>query len=68
MKDADKSNHEAWDDKFHHLLWQLQEYQEAKDHPQAQVVNIEVEELFVNTPNLHKFALTSSGSNNASSL
>ncbi|TVY49076.1 Alpha-taxilin [Lachnellula cervina] len=46
LKDSDKSNHDAWDDKFHHLLWQLQEYQEAKDHPQAQVVNIEVEELF----------------------
>ena len=29
------------------MLWQLQDYQEAKDHPQAQVVNIEVEELFV---------------------
>lgn len=29
------------------VLWQLQDYQDAKDHPQAQVVNIEVEELFV---------------------
>ncbi|RDL41205.1 Uncharacterized protein BP5553_01184 [Venustampulla echinocandica] len=46
MVDAEKSNHESWDEKFRQVLWQLQDYQEAKDHPQAQVVNIEVEELF----------------------
>jgi hypothetical protein len=47
LQDAEKSNHTAWDEKFRQVLWQLQDYQEAKDHPQAQVVNIEVEELFV---------------------
>jgi hypothetical protein len=31
------------------MLWQLQDYQEDKDHPQAQVVNIEVDELYVTT-------------------
>ncbi|PVH78226.1 hypothetical protein DL98DRAFT_516893 [Cadophora sp. DSE1049] len=46
MQDAEKENHAAWDEKFKQVLWQLQEYQEAKDYPQAQVVNIEVEELF----------------------
>lgn len=29
------------------MLWHLQDYQEANDHPPAQVVNIEVEELSV---------------------
>jgi urocanate hydratase len=29
------------------MLWQLQDYQEDKDHPQAQVVNVEVDELYV---------------------
>lgn len=51
MQDAEKENHAAWDEKFKQVLWQLQEYQEAKDYPQAQVVNIEVEELFVAPPN-----------------
>jgi len=46
MQDTEKSNRAAWDDKFQQLLWQLQDYQEAKDNPQAQVVNMEVEELF----------------------
>ncbi|KAI9046559.1 hypothetical protein LZ554_009304 [Drepanopeziza brunnea f. sp. 'monogermtubi'] len=46
MQDAEKDNHAAWDDKFKQVLWQLSEYQEAKDYPQAQVVNIEVEDLF----------------------
>lgn len=46
LQDAEKDNHAAWDEKFKQVLWQLQDYQEAKDHPQAQVVNIEVEELF----------------------
>jgi len=27
------------------MLWQLQDYQEDKENPQAQVVNIEVDEL-----------------------
>jgi hypothetical protein len=28
------------------VLWQLQDIQEEKDNPQAQVVNIEVDELY----------------------
>lgn len=52
MQDAEKENHAAWDEKFKQVLWQLQEYQEAKDYPQAQVVNIEVEELFVTLSSL----------------
>jgi hypothetical protein len=47
MQDTEKANRAAWDDKFQQVLWQLQDYQDAKDHPQAQVVNIEVEELYV---------------------
>jgi hypothetical protein len=47
MQDTEKANRISWDDKFQQLLWQLQDYQEAKDHPQAQVVNMEVEDLWV---------------------
>ncbi|CZT02546.1 hypothetical protein WAI453_002084 [Rhynchosporium graminicola] len=46
MSDAEKDNHAAWDEKFKLVLWQLQEYQEAKDYPKSQTINIEVEELF----------------------
>lgn len=34
------------------MLWQLQDYQEDKDHPQAQVVNVEVDELYVGSRRL----------------
>jgi hypothetical protein len=47
MQDTEKANRISWDDKFQQMLWQLQDYQEAKDHPQAQVVNMEVEDLCV---------------------
>lgn len=47
MGDSAKSNHDAWDEKFRQLLWQLQDYQDAKDHPLAQVIDVGVEELFV---------------------
>lgn len=43
--DAEKQNHEDWDAKYEDMLWQMEDYQEEKDHPQAQVVNIEIEEL-----------------------
>ncbi len=46
LQDAEKQNHEAWDAKYEEVLWQLQDYQVEKDHPQAQVVNIEVDELY----------------------
>lgn len=45
LQDTEKENHAGWDEKFKQVLWQLQDYQEAKDHPQAQVVNIEMDEL-----------------------
>lgn len=65
LQDAEKDNHEAWDKKFKQVLWQLQNIQEAKDHPQAQVVNIEVDELsvfssfFWYTSNILEIALNS---------
>lgn len=46
LQETEKENHAGWDEKFKQLLWQLQDYQEAKDHPQAQVVNIEMDELY----------------------
>ena len=39
------------------MLWQLQDYQEDKDHPQAQVVNIEVDELYVESKILENYKL-----------
>jgi len=47
LQDSEKENHTVWDEKFKGLLWQLQDAQADKDHPQAQVVNIEIEDLFV---------------------
>ncbi|CZR54100.1 uncharacterized protein PAC_03983 [Phialocephala subalpina] len=49
FKDTEKENHTGWDEKFKQVLWQLQDYQEAKEHPQAQVVNIEMDELYENS-------------------
>ena len=46
LQDAEKQNHESWDAKYEDVLWQLQDIQEEKDNPQAQVVNIEVDELY----------------------
>ncbi len=46
LQDAEKQNHEGWDTKYEDVLWQLQDIQEEKDNPQAQVVNIEVDELY----------------------
>ena len=46
LQDAEKQNHEDWDAKYEDVLWQLQDVQEEKDNPQAQVVNIEVDELY----------------------
>lgn len=45
--DNEKENQLTWDEKYQQLLWTLQDYQEAKDHPQAQVVPVEVEDLYV---------------------
>jgi hypothetical protein len=46
LQDAEKQNHEGWDAKYEDVLWQLQDIQEERDNPQAQVVNIEVDELY----------------------
>ena len=45
LQDSEKENHIIWDDKLKGLLFELQDLQDKKDHPQAQVVNIEIEEL-----------------------
>ena len=47
LQDAAKKDHADWDEKWEQMLWQLQDYQEEKDHPQAQVVNVELDELSV---------------------
>ena len=63
MQDTEKSNRASWDEKFQQLLWQLQDYQEAKNNPQAQVVNMEVEDLCVTIPtcrSLHAFLIIAS--------
>lgn len=60
MQDTEKASHAAWDEKFRQVLWQLQDYQEAKDHPQTQVVNIEVEELLVSSTLSLKLILSTS--------
>jgi len=46
LQDAEKSNHEDWDTKYEQMLWQLQDYQEEKDNPPAQFVDMGVEDLF----------------------
>ena len=47
MQDGNEGIRSTWDNKLQQALYQLQDYQVAKDHPQAQVVNIEVEDLYV---------------------
>ncbi|RKF60769.1 Alpha-taxilin [Golovinomyces cichoracearum] len=46
LQDAEKDNHIAWDNKFKQVLWQLEGIQDAKENPQAQVVQVEVDELY----------------------
>ncbi|KAI1002284.1 hypothetical protein K3495_g5917 [Podosphaera aphanis] len=46
LQDAEKDNHIAWDNKFKQVLWQLEGIQDAKENPQAQIVQVEVDELF----------------------
>jgi len=47
LQDGNEGIRSTWDNKLQQALYQLQDYQVAKDHPQAQVVNIEVEDLYV---------------------
>ncbi|KAL3428287.1 muscle-derived protein (neurite-outgrowth-promoting) [Phlyctema vagabunda] len=46
LQDNEKENLANWDAKYQDMLWNLQDYQEEKDHPQAQIVPIEVDDLF----------------------
>ncbi len=58
LQDTEKENHAGWDEKYKQVLWQLQDYQEAKDHPQTQVVNIEMDELYATLPDATDSFLT----------
>ncbi|KAL3959130.1 hypothetical protein ACCO45_007292 [Purpureocillium lilacinum] len=46
LQTTQKRNNASWDDKFSSLLAKLEGYQEEKDTPRKQVVDMEVEELF----------------------
>ncbi|KAM3075582.1 hypothetical protein ACMFMG_007719 [Clarireedia jacksonii] len=46
LQDNDKKAKEEWDQKWDEMLWQFQDYQDKKDHPQTVVVNPEIDELF----------------------
>ncbi|RAL59921.1 hypothetical protein DID88_000547 [Monilinia fructigena] len=46
LQDNEKKSREEWDQKFEEMLWQFQDYQDKKDHPQTVVVNPEIDELF----------------------
>jgi len=45
LQTTQKRNNASWDDKFSSLLAKLEGYQEEKDTPRKQVVDMEVEEL-----------------------
>lgn len=69
LQDAEKENHGAWDGKFKQILWQLEGLQDGKDNPQAQVVQVEVDELLASPDHLGVLVSNSSpDSGNASSL
>ncbi|KAK1243931.1 LOW QUALITY PROTEIN: hypothetical protein MKX08_002069 [Trichoderma sp. CBMAI-0020] len=46
IKSSRKRNNAAWDEKFASLLSKLEGYQEEKDTPKKQVVDMEMDELF----------------------
>ncbi|APA09406.1 hypothetical protein sscle_05g041760 [Sclerotinia sclerotiorum 1980 UF-70] len=46
LHDTEKKAKEEWDQKWDEMLWQFQDYQDKKDHPQTVVVNPEIDELF----------------------
>ncbi|KAF7863927.1 hypothetical protein EAF04_006892 [Stromatinia cepivora] len=46
LQDNEKKAKEEWDQKWDEMLWQFQDYQDKKDHPQTVVVNPEIDELF----------------------
>lgn len=57
LTDSERNSRLTWDAKLQDTLYQLQDYQEAKDHPQAQVVNMDVEELYVTLLLWHRVIL-----------
>ncbi|KAK5993950.1 Gamma-taxilin [Cladobotryum mycophilum] len=46
LQNMQKRNNQAWDEKFATLLSKLEGYQEEKDTPKKQVVDMEMDELF----------------------
>lgn len=47
MSDTQKRNETAWDDRYASLLQTLEEYQEDKENPRKQVVDMDLDELLV---------------------
>ncbi len=45
LQSTQKRNNTAWDEKFASLLSKLEGYQEEKDTPKKQVVDMEMDEL-----------------------
>jgi hypothetical protein len=47
LTDNQVRNQNSWDEKYSALLQTLDDYQEEKDNPRKQVVDFEMDELFV---------------------
>lgn len=47
LTDNQVRNQNSWDEKYSALLQKLDDYQEEKDNPRKQVVDIEMDELLV---------------------
>lgn len=47
MSDTQKRNETAWDERYASLLQTLEEYQEDKENPRKQVVDVDLDELLV---------------------
>lgn len=47
MTDNQVRNQNSWDEKYSALLQKLDDYQEEKDNPRKQVVDMEMDELLV---------------------
>lgn len=47
LTDNQVRNQNSWDEKYSALLQKLDDYQEEKDNPRKQVVDFEMDELFV---------------------
>lgn len=53
MTDSQRRNETAWDEKYTTLLQTLEDYQEEKENPRKQVVEMDLEELYV-CPHPHR--------------